>query len=136
MVAVRDEKGHWLKGQPSPNPSGRAKDIAGWREKLRHLSEAALLRLSAALDDVDAEGKPSRQCIEAAQFVIEQGWGKATQSLQVTGRIDAGPDLSHYTDDELRQLRELTGRAEERARLAQELASESVVEGKLIEGSK
>ena len=95
------------------------------------MTPRALARLSEELDSED-----EKVAHAAATYVLDAGWGTAFQAIGVVHATEQGPDLSHYTDDELRQLRELTGRAEERARLAQERASESVVEGKLIEGSK
>lgn len=130
MVAARDQSGKWLPGA-SANPSGRPADPMRFREQLRDLTPAAIKRLGKQID-----GEDEQVAHAACRYVLDQGWGKAFQAVGIVTKSDAGPDLSHFTDDELRQLRELTGRAEERARLAQAQASDSVVEGKLIEGSK
>jgi hypothetical protein len=36
---VRDEKGRWIKGEPSPNPAGRPADGQSWSAIIREISQ-------------------------------------------------------------------------------------------------
>lgn len=87
------------KGDPRINRAGRAKAVEGWREDMRDLAEKAkqvhLANIDAALalapGDLSEAATATRKVgATSASFVIEQGWGKASQAVEVTGK-DGGP---------------------------------------------
>ena len=94
-------RGPWKKGMESPNKSGRPrnpKNIAELRELAREKTGAMIEFLSrAALNP-----KVSMTVrVSAAQEVLNRGWGRAPQSL----------DVNHGTQDSLAQLLEqISGR--------------------------
>jgi len=90
----------FVKGDPRINRSGRPKALDGWRDKMRDAAEAAatlhISNIAAALalspDDLSEAATATRNvAVKSASFVIEQGWGKATQAVEVTGKD--GKDL-------------------------------------------
>ena len=73
----------WNKGDPSPNPGGRPKLAEGYRKAIRDNPEYQRLAEEAAL----GKRKMTRAQWEALKYQLDQGMGKAAQSLQVT-KID------------------------------------------------
>jgi hypothetical protein len=68
---VRDKKGKWVKGGPSPNPKGRPKGTAV--EQFRENPGAAtviekLFQVANTLNDI----KPHKDAIQAAKLIIER----------------------------------------------------------------
>lgn len=89
----RNAKGHFAKGV-SGNPNGRPKDYGGFRESMRDMGKKAAAVLSELLEHGE-----EAQRLNAARFVLEMGWGKATQALEVTGK-DGGPiEVDHDVTD-------------------------------------
>lgn len=80
----RTKQGRFVKGA-SGNPGGRPALIGDFREKCRERTDAALEALVAALEDPMAR-------VSAAKVLLEFAWGKASQSVQVTG--EEGKPLS------------------------------------------
>ncbi len=77
----RDAYGRWLRGTPSPNPSGCIpRDGREVLELAREGSLAAMRRLIAIVDDPEA---PYAAQIAAAVHVLDRAWGKAKQSVEV-----------------------------------------------------
>lgn len=73
----KSEQGRWVKGQ-SGNPNGRPKGYAEFKEKCREHTPAALEALKLALADPDSS-------VSAARVLLEFGWGKPTQAVEVSG---------------------------------------------------
>lgn len=81
---TRDSKGKWLKGAPSPNPSGRPATPADvqkfWDE---HTIEAA-----EKVVEVMRTGEVQDQ-LRAAMHVLDRRFGRPAQALDVTARTAA-----------------------------------------------
>lgn len=73
----RTQQGRFAKGK-SGNPGGRPALIGEFRDKCRERTDAALKALEDALEDPLAR-------VAAAKVLLEFGWGKPSQSMQVTG---------------------------------------------------
>lgn len=70
----------------SGNPNGRPKKTEEERaleDLCRERTTQALATVLAIMDD----GESERNRLAAAQFVIERGWGKAVQSVELSGSI-------------------------------------------------
>ena len=77
----RDAYGRWLRGTPSPNPTGCIpRDGREVLELAREGSLAAMRRLIAIVDDPEA---PYAAQIAAANAVLDRAWGKAKQEMSV-----------------------------------------------------
>jgi hypothetical protein len=77
----RDVYGRWLRGTPSPNPTGciprEGREVL---ELAREGSPAAMRRLIAIVDDPEA---PYAAQIAAANAVLDRAWGRAKQEVSV-----------------------------------------------------
>jgi hypothetical protein len=77
----RDAHGRWLRGTPSPNPSGCIpRDGREVLELAREGSPAAIRRLIAIVNDEEA---PYGAQIAAANAVLERAFGKPRQSVEI-----------------------------------------------------
>lgn len=77
----RDAYGRWMRGTPSPNPSGCIpRDGREVLELAREGSLPAMRRLIAIVDDPEA---PYAAQIAAAVHVLDRAWGKAKQVVDV-----------------------------------------------------
>ena len=77
----RDANGRWLRGTPSPNPSGCIpRDGREVLELAREGSPAAIRRLVAIVNDEEA---PYGAQIAAASAVLERAFGKPKQEVSV-----------------------------------------------------
>lgn len=75
----------------SGNPGGRPKKT----EEQRTLEEMCRQRTPEALATVLGimdKGENERNRLAAAQFVIERGWGKAAQTIDLTARVSMHED--------------------------------------------
>lgn len=70
----------------SGNPAGRRPDGA-LRELARAHTEEAVATLASIMADA---GAPPSARVQAAQALLDRGWGRAPQSLEVTG-AEGGP---------------------------------------------
>jgi hypothetical protein len=90
----------------SGNPTGRPKRPATIeaRRIFQDVADAARERTQDAIDTLSAIMKDSRAPaaarIAAAQAILDRGYGKPAQAIEV----DAGPDLTHVSDEDLRTL--------------------------------
>lgn len=69
-------KGQWKPGQ-SGNPNGRPSGYAEFKEKCRARTDEAIAALVVALD--------GEQSVSAARVLLEFGWGKPTQAVELSG---------------------------------------------------
>ena len=81
----RDARGRILPGA-TPNPSGRPKVWAEFREAMRDRSPQAVAIVDKALKSRDAEERRW-----AAEKVLAYAWGRPPQRVQVGGDEDAPP---------------------------------------------
>lgn len=106
------------KGDPRINRAGRPKALEGWRDVMRDKAEKARrvheANIDAALalqtDDLSEAANAIRKIGGAsASFVIEQGWGKASQAIEVTGKDgkDLVPDGAQVAQQLLAELQKL-----------------------------
>lgn len=81
----------WAPGQ-SGNPLGRVPDeeLANAREAARRLILPHAQDLVQTLVDIANRGKSERARIHAAEALLDRLYGKAPQSVEVTGK-DGGP---------------------------------------------
>jgi len=77
----RDAYGRWLRGTPSPNPSGCIPKAG--REVLELAREGSLAAMRRLIAIVNEEGAPYGAQIAAAMAVLDRAWGKSRVSLEV-----------------------------------------------------
>ena len=79
---VRDERGHWVKGTPSPNLSGLSK---AQRAALLDVREAAKKYTPQALKTLfnimNNEKAPPGARVQAALGLLDRAWGKPMQPV-------------------------------------------------------
>ena len=91
----------WQKGGVSPNPGGRPAVIRDLREAAQGYSEEALSVLAGVMRDADA---PSAAKVAAARELLDRGFGKAVQAVDVSSKVDVGKTAAQV-------LMELTNKA-------------------------
>jgi hypothetical protein len=77
----------WQKGGVSPNPGGRPAVIRDLREAAQGYSEEALTVLAGVMRDADA---PPAAKVAAARELLDRGFGKAVQAVDVNSKVDMG----------------------------------------------
>ena len=77
--ANRNKSGQFIKGK-SGNPEGRPKMPEDLKEAFRELTPAAVRALSEIINS--PESKPVER-IRAAEVILDRGWGKPTQSMEI-----------------------------------------------------
>lgn len=82
---MRDNKGRWIKGAASPNPGGRPAVLSDLREAARGYSTEALETLATVMRDPEA---PPAARVTAARELLDRGFGKAVQSVDVDVKVD------------------------------------------------
>lgn len=103
---IRSEKGQWLKGvsgNPSglwkkgvcANPGGRPKGLQEVRELARQYTASAI----KTLVHICEKGKHERARVAAAETLLNRGWGKPLQTVEVKRT-----PFDEMTADELRAL--------------------------------
>ncbi len=96
----------WKKGE-SGNPGGKRRDHSAVKELARKNSRTALLVLISIMKD---RGQKAVSRIAAANAVLDRGYGKVAQEVQVKGTGDKGQiEIQHMTKalstDELYNMR-------------------------------
>ena len=91
----------WQKGGVSPNPGGRPAVIRDLREAAQGYSEEALTVLAGVMRDADA---PPAAKVAAARELLDRGFGKAVQAVDVSSKVDVGKTAAQV-------LMELTNKA-------------------------
>lgn len=74
----KKQRGKPFQKGTSGNPAGRPAGYAEFKAKCRERTEAALRALEEALADDSSR-------VAAAKVLLEFGWGKATQAVEVSG---------------------------------------------------
>ena len=96
--------GRFQPGQ-SGNPGGRPREVGHVRDLARQRTEKAVETLATIMEDAKA---PASARVTAAQALLDRGWGRAPQTLNVAGR---SKDIKDLTDEELQaELAEVTER--------------------------
>jgi hypothetical protein len=91
-------RGGFAKGQ-SGNPGGRRRELANLRAEARRHTGPALQTVLKLM----RSGRSEAVRLGAAQTILDRGWGKPIQSLQVDGRF-LTKKLSELTPSELEAL--------------------------------
>ena len=91
----------WQKGGVSPNPGGRPAVIRDLREAAQGYSEEALSVLAGVMRDAEA---PPAAKVAAARELLDRGFGKAVQAVDVSSKVDVGKTAAQV-------LMELTNKA-------------------------
>ena len=82
-AVIRDKSGKFVKGQsgnPSGKGGGRPKMPEELKEAFRELTPAAVQALSEIINS--SASKPMER-IKAAEVILDRGWGKPTQSMEI-----------------------------------------------------
>ena len=88
MQAGEDKRrARGFKPGQSGNPGGRPKALKEVEELCRKLTPQAIERLEKILTDDDA---PAAAHTKAVEIILDRGWGKAKQSVELTGE-NGGP---------------------------------------------
>ena len=82
-MVERDKKGLWQKGS-SGNPSGRPKVVSEIAELARQYTNLAITTLAEIAGDANAK-QAAR--VAAANSLLDRGYGRAPQSLEVKGDV-------------------------------------------------
>lgn len=77
----------WQKGGVSPNPGGRPAVIRDLREAAQGYSEEALTVLAGVMRDAEA---PHAARVAAVRELLDRGFGKAVQAVDVNSKVDVG----------------------------------------------
>lgn len=86
----------WQKGGVSPNPGGRPAIIRDLREAAQGYSEEALTVLAGVMRDTEA---PPAAKVAAARELLDRGFGKAVQALDVNSKVDMGATAAQVLMD-------------------------------------
>ena len=86
----------WQKGGVSPNPGGRPAVIRDLREAAQGYSEEALTVLAGVMRDADA---PPAAKVAAARELLDRGFGKALQAVDVNSKVDIGATAAQVLMD-------------------------------------
>jgi hypothetical protein len=110
---TRDGKGRWLKGAPSPNPTGRPPTPESIRQYWNDNSPRARARLVELVNSADEQ-----VALAAAKYIVDRVEGKPVAALDVVARRgpDAGvaagqPDAARRKIEELIAAASATGAA-------------------------
>ena len=119
-----DQRGVW--GRPfrkgkSGNPGGRPAIPLELKQAVRALTQDAIKTLELGVKG-KLGGDTATTRLMAAQAILDRGWGKPPQAVEVTGYKDAEPLLPHMTEDEVFE-RLLAKRAERARNVSPELAA-------------
>ena len=93
MASPRNN-GQFQPGQ-SGNPGGRPREVGHVRELARQRTEKAVETLATIMEDAKA---PAAARVTAAQALLDRGWGRAPQTLNVGSPSE---DIKNLTDEEL-----------------------------------
>ena len=103
MTSPRNN-GRFQPGQ-SGNPGGRPREVGHVRELARQRTEKAVETLATIMEDTKA---PASARVTAAQALLDRGWGRAPQTLNVGSPSE---DIKDLTDEELEaRLAEVTAK--------------------------
>lgn len=105
-------KGSWGPGK-SGNPSGRKKATPDELE-LRRLCRETTPEVLTRLKSIALKSKDPRAAIRACEVILDRGFGRPPQHLELSGNLNTTPDLSQYTTEELLELEALYERARAR----------------------
>lgn len=86
----------WQKGGVSPNPGGRPAVIRDLREAAQGYSEEALTVLAGVMRDTEA---PPAAKVAAARELLDRGFGKAVQAVDVNSKVDMGATAAQVLMD-------------------------------------
>lgn len=83
-ASTRDGKGRFIKGV-APNPAGRPKKEYSLVQLAKTHTKSAVSLLANLIDD---ESAPMSSRVEAAKTMLDRGWGRAPQTLDVNVRLN------------------------------------------------
>lgn len=89
---LRESNGRWQKGH-SGNPTGKNAGYFAFQQLARDNSEEALNKLI----DIMRTGC-DRDALRAAEIIIERGYGKAQQHINITDEVDGMSDEALLTE--------------------------------------
>lgn len=86
----------WQKGGVSPNPGGRPAVIRDLREAAQGYSAEALETLASMMRD---QASPPAAKVAAARELLDRGFGKAVQAVDVNSKVDMGATAAQVLMD-------------------------------------
>ena len=86
----------WQKGGVSPNPGGRPAIIRDLREAAQGYSVEALETLASVMRD---QASPPAAKVAAARELLDRGFGKAVQAVDVNSKVDMGATAAQVLMD-------------------------------------
>ena len=105
--APKPHKAPWLAqyrfqpGQPSANPTGRKKKEVSLSEYVRDKTGQGRKLVDEALRIVAGKGRYSdaraSDVVAALQLLLERGWGKAPQQIELSGEVSVTHELRRYS---------------------------------------
>jgi hypothetical protein len=101
--------GQFVKGQ-SGNPAGRPKAAEGWRERLRNDPDLQDLAIAIAKGQIPKPNVMANP--DMLKYLLDQGFGRAPQQIEHTGKDGEDLDLNEKFESALRRIAGLKDRVE------------------------
>lgn len=86
MSAVRDARGHFVQGNPG---GGRPAGTVGLAERVKAATNDGADLVEYLVTVVTSTGETTRDRIQAASTLLDRGWGRAVQAIELNNMAQA-----------------------------------------------